>query len=91
MKNFLEIQKIYENLKKKKIKKNKKNNKDYTFKPEINSNSDLLVKCNPERLGEKNLDKYSRLYQDAQRIKQKKEKLENELNSKYDYTQKINE
>ena len=91
MKDFLERQKIYEDLKKKKLEKNQKNNKDYTFKPEINSNSDLLVKCNPERLGEKNLDKYSRLYQDAQRIKQKKEKLENELNSKYDYTPKINE
>ena len=91
MKDFLERQKMYEDLKKKKLEKNQKNNKDYTFKPEINSNSDLLVKCNPERLGEKNLDKYSRLYQDAQRIKQKKEKLENELNSKYDYTPKINE
>lgn len=91
MKDFLERQKMYEDLKKKKLEKTKENNKQYTFKPEINSNSDLLVKCNPERLGEKNLDKYSRLYQDAQRIKQKKEKLENELNSKYDYTPKINE
>ena len=91
MKDFLERQKKYEDLKKKKLEKTKENNKQYTFKPEINSNSDLLVKCNPERLGEKNSDKYSRLYQDAKRIKQKKEKLENELNSKYDYTPKINE
>ena len=91
MKDFLERQKIYEDKKKKNLEKNKEKNKQYTFKPEINSNSDLLVKCNPERLLEKNSDKYSRLYQDAERIKQKKEKLENELNNKYDYTPKINE
>ena len=91
MKDFLERQKIYEDKKKKNLEKNKEKNKQYTFKPEINSNSDLLVKCNPERLLEKNNDKYSRLYQDAERIKQKKEKLENELNNKYDYTPKINE
>ena len=92
MKDFLERQKMYEDLRKKKLEKNKENNNyEYTFKPEINSNSDLLVKCNPERFNENQLDKYSRLYQDAQRIKIKKEKLENELNSKYDFTPKINE
>ena len=92
MKDFLERQKMYEDLRKKKLEKNKENNNyEYTFKPEINSNSDLLVKCNPERFNENQLDKYSRLYQDAQRIKIKKEKLENELNNKYDFTPKINE
>ena len=50
-----------------------------------------MVKCNPERLLEKNLDKYSRLYQDAERIKNKKEKLKNELDNKYNFTPKINE
>ena len=73
------------------MEKNKEKNKEYTFKPEINSNSDLLVKCNPERLLEKNSDKYSRLYQDAERIKNKKEKLKNELDNKYNFTPKINE
>ena len=92
MKDFLERQKMYEDLRKKKLEKNKENNNyEYTFKPEINSNSDLLVKCNPERFNENQLDKYCRLYQDAQRIKIKKEKLENELNNKYDFTPKINE
>ena len=92
LKDFLERQKMYEDLKKEKLEKNKKNNKsNYTFKPEINSNSNLLVKCNPERFGEKDEDKYSRLYQDAQRIKIKKEKMENELNNKYDFFPKINE
>ena len=91
MNDFLERQKKYEDLKKEKLKKNKENNRDCTFTPEINSNSDLLVKCNPERLLEKNLDKYSRLYQDAERIKQKKEKMQNELDNKYNYTPKINE
>ena len=92
LKDFLERQKMYEDLKKEKLEKNKINNKNnYTFKPEINSNSDLLMKCNPDRCGENNNDKYSRLYQDAQRIKQKKEKLENEINSKYDFVPKINE
>ena len=89
--DFLERQKKYEDLKKKKLEKNKESNKDYTFKPEINSNSDLLVKCNPERLLEKNIDKYSRLYQDAERIKQKKEKMQYELDNKYNFTPQINE
>ena len=91
MKDFLERQKMYEDLKIKNLEKNKEKNKEYTFKPEINSNSDLLVKCNPERLLEKNSDKYSRLYQDAERIKNKKEKLKNELDNKYNFTPKINE
>ena len=90
--NFLERQRMYEEIKKEKLEKNIINNKSkYTFKPEINSNSDLLVKCNPYRTGENNDDKYSRLYQDAQKIKMKKEKLENEINNKYDFTPKINE
>jgi hypothetical protein len=92
VKDFLERQRMYEELKKEKLEKNKINNKvNYTFKPEINSNSDLLVKCDPDRCTETGNDKYSRLYQDAQRIKQKKEKLENELNGKYDFVPKINE
>ena len=92
VKDFLERQRMYEELKKEKLEKNKINNKvNYTFKPEINSNSDLLVKCNPDRCTESSNDKYSRLYQDAQRIKQKKEKLENELNNKYDFVPRINE
>ena len=92
VKDFLERQRMYEELKKEKLEKNKINNKvNYTFKPEINSNSDLLVKCNPDRCTETSNDKYSRLYQDAQRIKQKKEKLENEINSKYDFAPRINE
>ena len=92
MKDFLERQKIYEEIKKEKLEKNIINNKiKYTFKPEINLNSNLLVKCNPERYAEKNNDKYIRLYQEAQKIKIKKEKLENELNNKYDFTPKINE
>ena len=92
MKDFLERQKKYEELKKEKLAKNIINNEaKYSFKPEINSNSDLLVKCNQSRVGENNNDKYSRLYQDAQKIKIKKEKLENELNNKYDFKPKINE
>ena len=92
LKDFLDRQKMYEELKKEKLEKNKINNKsNYTFKPEINSNSNLLVKCNPERYGEKDEDKYSRLYQDAQRIKIKKERMENELNNKYNFVPKINE
>ena len=92
LKDFLERQKMYEDLKKEKLeKKIIKNKNNYTFKPEINANSDLLVKCNPERYGEKTNDKYSRLYEDAQRIKIKKEKLENELNNQYDFVPKINE
>ena len=92
LKDFLERQRMYEELKKEKLQKNKiNNNTNYTFKPEINSNSDLLAKCNPDRYGLNNNDKYNRLYEDAQRIKMKKEKLENELNNQYDFIPKINE
>ena len=92
MKDFLERQKMYEEIKKEKLEKNKINNKtQYTFKPEINSNSDLLVKCNPERYAIKDNDKYIRLYQEAEKIKIKKEKLGNELNNKYNFIPKINE
>ena len=88
MKNFLKRQKIYEKNKKEKNKINTKN--ENIFKPKINSNSDLITKCNPNRIGETYEDKYNRLYEDAQRIKQKKEQLDTQFNQ-YDFKPKINE
>ena len=96
--DFLERQKIFENLKKEHIYKYKLINKDnngrndeLTFKPKINSTSDLIAKSDPERKGEDINDKYKRLYDEAEKIKEKKEQLTNFYNAQYDFTPKINE
>ena len=92
VKDFLKRQEIYEKIKKAKLKKNiLDSNTNYTFKPEINSTSNILAKCNPERFTENSSDKYCRLYEYAQKMKQKKEKLINDINSQYNFVPKINE
>ena len=92
VKDFLKRQEKYEKIKKEKLKKNILDScTNYTFKPEINSTSNILAKCNPERFTENSSDKYSRLYEYAQKMKQKKEKLINEINSQYNFVPKINE
>ena len=90
--DFLKRQEKYEKIKKEKLKRNIiDSNTNYTFKPEINSTSNILAKCNPERFSENNSDKYNRLYEYAQKMKQKKEKLINDINSQYNFVPKINE
>ena len=97
--DFLERQKIFENIRKEKLTKYKilnnvnenEKNDELTFKPKINSTSDLLAKTNPERIGEDPNDKYKRLYEEAIKIKEKKEQLTEFYNAQYNFTPKINE
>ena len=92
--DFLERQKIYDEIKKdrldKKVNKNQER-ESCSFKPKINLTSDILMKTNIERANENQIDKYERLYNDAQKYKEKKEQLENFYNAQYDYKPKINE
>ena len=76
--SFLERQKVYENIKQEHINKyklenniNHKNeeNDELTFKPKINSTSELIARTNPERIGEVFDDKFSRLYNEAEILK----------------------
>ena len=97
--NFLERQKIFENIKQEHIYKNKiinninniSKNEELTFKPKINSASDIIVRTNPERIGEDIDDKFKRLYDEAAKIKQKKEQLKSFYEAQYNFTPKINE
>ena len=96
--DFIERQKIFDNIKQEHIHKykilnndNKEENEELTFKPKINSTSDLIAKTNPERMGEDHDDKYQRLYEEAEKIKEKREQLVNFYNAQYDFKPKINE
>ena len=96
--DFLERQKIFENLKNEHIyryklnnKNNEEQNEELTFKPKINSTSDIIAKTNPERMEEDIDDKYQRLYDEAEKIKQKKEELKSFYDAQYDFKPKINE
>ena len=92
--DFLERQKIYEEIKKEKIEKkiNKNNEKNnFDFKPKINLTSEILMKTNEQRIMENKNDKFNRLYNDAQKIKERKEQLENFYNAQFDFKPKINE
>ena len=97
--DFIERQKIYELIKKEKINKYKLENNinsnddkdEYTFQPKINSTSELIAKTNPERINEDINDKYQRLYDEAEIIKNKKEQLTEFYNAQYNFTPQINE
>ena len=98
IKCFLERQKIFENLKKENLNRYKQENmydneknEELTFMPKINSTSDLIVKINYQRMEEDIDDKYKRLYDEAEKMKQKKEELKSFYDSKYDFTPKIND
>ena len=97
--DFIERQKIYELIKNERINKFKLENKinsnddidEYTFQPKINSTSELIAKTNPERMDEDNNDKYQRLYNEAETLKNKKEQLTEFYNAQYNFTPQINE
>lgn len=96
--DFIERQKIFDNIKQEHIHKykilnndNKEENEELTFKPKINSTSDIIAKTNPERMGEDRDDKYQRLYEEAEKIKEKREQLANFYNAQFDFKPKINE
>jgi hypothetical protein len=92
--DFLERQKIYEELKKEKqeaiLSTNKVN--DYTFKPKINLTSDILMRADADRASENQNEKYERLCnKNYEKIQKKKEQLQQSLYAQYDYKPKINE
>ena len=97
--DFLERQKVYEDIKKEHINKfkhennlNTKNEKEeLTFKPKINTTSELIAKTNPNRNNEETNDKYQRLYEEAEIIKNRKEQLTEFYNAQYNFTPQINE
>ena len=97
--SFLERQKIYEDIKKEHIKqfksennfKENNNKEELTFKPKINSTSDLIAKTNPDRIGEDFEDKFQRLYDEAEILKNKKEQLSEFYNAQYNFSPTINE
>jgi hypothetical protein len=70
---------------------NNKNEEELTFKPKINSTSDIIARTNPERIGEDLNDKYRRLYNEAEKIREKKEQLKDFYSAQYDFKPKINE
>ena len=93
--DFLERQKMYEQLKKDRLEKKMakvKSKEEYTFKPKINLTSDILMKTNSSRANENQQDKIDRLYKgDYEKIQNRKEQLESFYNAQYDYKPKINE
>ena len=93
--DFLERQKMYEQLKKDRLEKKMakvKSKDEYTFKPKINLTSDILMKTNTSRANENQQDKIDRLYKgDYEKIQNRKEQLESFYNAQYDYKPKINE
>jgi hypothetical protein len=93
--DFLERQKLYEDLKKerleRKLSKSIESNQ-YTFKPKINLTSDLLMKTDLSRAGEEIKDKVERLYKDNyEKLKNRREQLESLYYAQYDFKPKINE
>jgi len=93
--DFLERQKIYEEIKKerleRKLSKSQYEN-DYTFTPQINLTSEILMKTNNNRSNENVEDKVNRLYyQDSEKLKQRKQSLEKFYYGQYNFKPRINE
>lgn len=93
--DFLERQKIYEELKKerleRKLSKSIEHTK-YTFTPKINLTSDILMKADHSRSNEDIKDKVERLYkEDFEKMRNRKEQLEKFYYAQYDFKPKINE
>jgi hypothetical protein len=93
--HFLERQKIYEDIKKERLERKLSRSiedRTYTFTPQINITSDILVRADENRLKENNEDKINRLYKtNYEKIKSRKEQLETFYNAQYDFKPKINE
>lgn len=93
--DFLERQKIYNEIKKERLERKLSRSIDhttYTFKPEINLTSEILTRTDQERAKEQMKDKIDRLYKkDYEKIKQRKEQIENFYYAQFDFKPKINE
>jgi hypothetical protein len=93
--DFLERQKIYEEIKKERLERKLSKSIDhnqYTFTPKINLTSDILMKADHNRASEDIKDKVDRLYKDDfEKIKNRKTQLEKCYYAQYDFKPKINE
>jgi hypothetical protein len=92
--DFLERQKIYDEIKRERLEKKLSKSIDdntYTFKPEINLTSDIIIKADTNRANENTDERVNRLYkQNYDKIKTRKEQLESFYYSQYDFKPKIN-
>jgi hypothetical protein len=93
--DFLERQKLYEDLKKERLERKLSKSiecNQYTFKPKINLTSDLLMKTDLSRANEEIKDKVERLYKENyEKLKNRREQLESLYYAQYDFKPKINE
>jgi hypothetical protein len=93
--DFLERQKIYDEIKKERLERKLSRSIDesrYTFKPEINLTSDILIRTDNNRARENQEDKIDRLYKkNYEKIQSRKEQLETFYYGQYDFKPKINE
>jgi hypothetical protein len=93
--DFLERQKIYEEIKKERIERKLSRSIDhneYTFTPKINLTSDILMKADHNRANEDIKDKVDRLYKDNfEKLKNRKDQLEKCYYAQFDFKPKINE
>lgn len=91
-KNFYERQQefLHKQHEKREAKRNQEG-QEFTFKPKINSTSNIIIEADPQRAGEQDTDKYNRLYQkDYQKAEAAKEALEYELYGKFTFKPEIN-
>ncbi|CAI2385956.1 unnamed protein product [Moneuplotes crassus] len=64
--------------------------RDFTFKPQINSTSAVIVEADPDRCTETREQKYGRLYKtDFQKAETTRQTIEQELYGKYDFKPQI--
>lgn len=92
--DFLNRQKIYEDIKYEKLEKirNKSMDIKQQFKPQINITSDILMRADITRSGETKEEKINRLYKkDIEKYNQRKKVLEEFYYSQYDFKPKINQ
>ena len=66
--------------------------KQFSFKPKINTTSDIIVEADPQRAEEWENDKFNRLYaKDFHKVEAKKEAIKEELYGKFTYKPHINQ
>lgn len=91
--DFLNRQKIYEDIKYEKLEKLRNKSVDIKlFKPQINTTSDILMRADISRSGETKEEKIERLYKkDIEKYNQRKKVLQEFYYSQYDFKPKINQ
>jgi hypothetical protein len=92
-KNFYERQQefLHKQHEKREAQRNEEG-QQFSFKPQINSTSGIIVEADPERAGERDQDRYHRLYsKDFHKAEAAKEAIEQELYGQYTYKPVINQ